>query len=666
MTPRRTSRAESGQTGRKRKSARATAPRAGHPGMGVADLFLLGAPPFPGIRFWPYLAPLLAFAAVLCFCNIRSLDLGWHLKTGEWIWQNRSIPKQDPFSYTAAGQPWVSHEWLFGLITYGAHRIGGPAALVAGKVLLVALLLGLAAWVARLRRALPGPTLLVLAAAYTISRMRFTERPELLSIPLAVMFLLVYEKSRTRPRLLALLPLAQLLWVNVHGGTALLGWALAGALLLDFAWELRRPGGGMARPGGRVWAAHAAGFAGVIAASFLNPHGYKALFYGLLRTESPLDNKEFQSLASMIRAGVDLSIVLFLVFATLLVLFVTLRPRRVRLYEWLLLPLLLVLTLVFFRFRPLFVFLFAPTLAWHLSQGGWLGRVRPWVPALAATLLMTRVAQLESQTYFYRFGAGVHPGVFAEKAVDFLETSGIRGNMFNTYGIGGYLIWRLAPQHKVFIDGREDVYLGPGVLSEYVHAFDSHKNWLDLVEKYGIDYAIVRYPERPPSSPGQSLDSLAFPRTDWALAYFDDSVAVYVRRNGKNDVLVRREIKLVQPMQASTYLETLVRDREKLSLFRAEMAANAREHPESFRNHFTLGLLAVKLGPEHLQEALGEFRQAATLNPDFAPAHTNIGTLCMHLGRVDEAREAFERALSLEPNPFVSVQLERLRNTAAR
>ncbi len=659
MTAPRGARLASGQAGRRGRTGHPASPRAGRGGSGASN-FLIGPAAPTGIRFWPYLAPLLACAAVISFCDIRSLDLWWHLKTGAWILQNRAIPRLDPFSYTAAGQPWVSHEWLFGLISYWAYRAGGTAAIVAGKALLVALLLGLTAWTARLRRALPGATLLVLAAAYAVSRMRFTERPELLSIPLAALFLLVCEKSAVKPGLLALLPAAQLLWVNLHGGTALLGWALAGALLLDCAWERRPAAGGVSRAGSRALAPHAAALAGVVAASFLNPHGYKALFYGLLRTESPLDNKEFQSLASTIRAGVDLSIVLYLVFAALLALFFALRPRRVRLYEWLLLPLLLALTLVFFRFRPLLVFLLAPTLAWHLSQGRWLGRIRAWVPALAATLLIARVVQLESQTYFYRFGVGVHSGVFAVSGVDFLEASGIRGHMFNTYGIGGYLIWRLGPDHKVFIDGREDVYLGPGILSEYVHAFDSRKNWRDLVEKYGIDYAVVRYPEQPPARPEDSLDTLAFPRAEWALVYFDDVVAIYVRRNGRNDAVLESEIRTVQPMQVSAYLEPLARDPDTLSLFRAEMAVNASEHPESFRNHFTLGLLAVKLGPVHLQEALVEFRRAAAINPDFAPAHANIGTLCLHLGRYREAREAFERALSLEPSPFVSAQLERL------
>jgi len=39
-------------------------------------------------------------------------DVSWHIATGEWILNHRTIPTADPFSYTAAGQPWVVTEWL--------------------------------------------------------------------------------------------------------------------------------------------------------------------------------------------------------------------------------------------------------------------------------------------------------------------------------------------------------------------------------------------------------------------------------------------------------------------------------------------------------------------------------------------------------------------------
>ena len=188
------------------------------------------------------MAGLVAFVLVLSFCNIRSLDLWWHLKTGEWIWQQHSIPHADPFSHSAGGQPWISHEWLFGLLSYLAYAAGGVTGLVSAKAFLIAALFVLVAQTARTRGVSPGMTFLVLAACYAISRFRFTERPELFSTSFAASFILAHEISRRRTWLLMALPAVQLIWVNIHGGTALLGWALAGTILLDRAWELRREG----------------------------------------------------------------------------------------------------------------------------------------------------------------------------------------------------------------------------------------------------------------------------------------------------------------------------------------------------------------------------------------------------------------------------------------
>src|SRR5262245_26586711 len=272
--------------------------------------------------FWSLMAALAAFVLVLSFCNIRSLDLWWHLKTGEWIWQQHRIPYADPFSHSAADQPWISHEWLFGLLSYLAYAAGGVTGLVSAKAVLIAALFVLVALAARTRGASPGMIFLVLAACYAISRFRFTERPELFSTSFAASFLLAHEISRRSGWLLMTLPAVQLLWVNIHGGTALLGWALAGTILLDRAWELHQEGvPGNKIPSHPALRRHLISAAGVLALSFANPHGAKALFYGLLRTESPLDNKEFQSLTEIARSGADLSLVLFVLFAALLTAF---------------------------------------------------------------------------------------------------------------------------------------------------------------------------------------------------------------------------------------------------------------------------------------------------------------------------------------------------------
>jgi len=630
---------------------------------GLAGVFLRDCPSHGSREFWILLSLFMVFVLVISYSNIRSLDLWWHLKTGEWILHNRTIPVTDPFSFTAPGESWNSHEWLFGLLSYLVYRIGDIPGIVAAKAVLIALTFALTAWVARLRGATPGLLLLVLTASYAIARFRLNARPDFLSLPLAVGFILIYEMSRKRPYLLMLLPLMQLVWVNGHGGTALLGWGLAGAFLFDLLWCNRPDLASWKKLGGNrnlMWMGGS--IMGVLLSSFINPHQANALTYGLLRSESPLNNREFQSLFELMETGVDLSIILFIAFSAVLVGIFLARPSKVYLYEWLLCPVLIILTVIFFRFRTHFVFLLAPTLAWHLSQVKWLSRIRWWLPAILSVALMGQVAYKEAGAYFYRFGADVHNGVFPEAAVDFLRRSRVSGNMFNTYGIGGYLIWNLWPEQKVFIDGREDVYLAAGVLEEYLDRFASKESWNSLVNKYDVDFAILNYPEKVPSRPDNSLEVLAFPRTNWALVYFDDVVTIYVRRNRMNDAVIRNhEIHLVQPLQRSAYLDAIINDPVKLELFLDEMETNLRAHPDSFRAHFTLGVLSIKRGRDFLAEAERHFLQSIDVNPDFAPVYTNLGNIYMYLGRLAEAERMFQRALSLDKDAAVEASLQRVR-----
>jgi len=119
-------------------------------------------------------------------------------------------------------------------------------------------------------------TLLVLTASFAISRIRFTERPELISLPLAIGFLLIYEYSRRRPWLLVWIPLLQILWVNIHGGTALLGWGWPGAIALDRALDLHArgiPWSGLLRHREAFYPA--AALAGVVAFSLANPTAHR-------------------------------------------------------------------------------------------------------------------------------------------------------------------------------------------------------------------------------------------------------------------------------------------------------------------------------------------------------------------------------------------------------
>lgn len=56
-------------------------------------------------------------------------DTYLHVATGYWIFRNKAVPGVAPFSYTAAGMPWIVHEWLAQCLLAALHHIGGWTAL---------------------------------------------------------------------------------------------------------------------------------------------------------------------------------------------------------------------------------------------------------------------------------------------------------------------------------------------------------------------------------------------------------------------------------------------------------------------------------------------------------------------------------------------------------
>jgi hypothetical protein len=107
----------------------------------------------------------------------------------------------------------------------------------------------------------------------------------------------------------------------------------------------------------------------------------------------------------------------------------------------------------------------------------------------------------------------------------------IPGHMFNEYFFGGYLVWKLAPKHKVFIDGRGDVYEPTGVFSDYMDIMELKPNALALLKSYRINSCLIRR-----NSP---LATLLAATPNWKRGYEDQLSVIFVRegtglRTGSN------------------------------------------------------------------------------------------------------------------------------------
>ncbi|HEU4522208.1 MAG TPA: hypothetical protein VFT12_09410, partial [Thermoanaerobaculia bacterium] len=180
--------------------------------------------------------------------------------------------------------------------------------------------------------------------------------------------------------------------------------------------------------------------------------------------------------------------------------------------------------------------------------------VRGW---RAAILGFGAAALLFVLTLYYPFerGFGV-ASYFPDRVADYVQARNLTGHMMNSYDFGGYLAWRFYPERLIFIDGRNEVFLP--LMERLAAARADSRAWNALLRDYDIQYALLNYVDdldrvTTVGRDGSVTTSFApvtatrFPRSRWALVYFDDDGMVLVRRDGSNRHVLADEYTAVYP-----------------------------------------------------------------------------------------------------------------------
>ena len=445
-------------------------------------------------------------------------DLWWHLKAGQQIIDTRTIPRTDDYSFTKQGSEWVAHEWLSEVLMEGIYRVTG----LVGLVTIFSLIIVIALWLTYRRcdgRPYAAGIAILLAAA--ASSPLFGVRPQMLTLLLASIYIVLLErfdpKEQTR-RLWWLVPL-MLLWVNLHAGFAL-GLALIGLYIvravLDGEWAHVRP------------------LAIILfvctAVVPLNPNGFRMFSY-------PYETLTSESMAAFIQewASPDFHKVTYLPLAILLLstfAAMALSPTRARLGD-----IFLVLITAFGALRsarhiPIFSLFAAPVLAKHLWA---IAKDHGWDKSLTGTearptgikllinivLLIAPLALGVSRVWHF----ATHQRNYTTlrnpvAAVEFLKSQRLPGPIYNRYGWGGYLIYQLYPEYRVYIDGRADVY-GDAFFTETMHTYDGLGNWRAPLDKYGVQTILI--------DTDGALSSLLRNDDEWSEIYQDDQAVIFRR-----------------------------------------------------------------------------------------------------------------------------------------
>jgi hypothetical protein len=466
---------------------------------------------------------------------ITDPDFWWHLRTGQYILETRSIPHSDIFSSIRYGSEWVTHEWLSEVLMYGVYRLAGFAGLIAA----FALLISATFYVTYLRAEARAPhpyvagVALMIGAAATIPT--WGVRPQMFSMFFAAVFLFALDKytANSSSRLIWWLIPLMVLWVNLHAGFAaglalivltILGLVLDGYLLeknsLRDIWQRTRK--------------LVLLLIGVGAAVCINPNGVRMYSYPFetLRSSSMMQYIQewrppnFQD--PMFLALLVLIVVLLCAFA------ISEKPARPS--ELFMLSATLAATMRSSRNVPFAALIATPILAGHLW--GWLSNRREakrllsqeagsrpsTAPLIIFNILLLVGVPIAAAVLRLQSAVAVQPLIeardFPTAAVQFIEANNVPQPIYNEYHWGGYLIWKLYPSYRVYIDGRADVY-GDEIIEDFFKAHDGEMGWREPLAKYGVRTVIVE--------PNTALASLLRESSEWRNVFEDQKAAVFIR-----------------------------------------------------------------------------------------------------------------------------------------
>lgn len=486
---------------------------------------------------------------------ISSWDIFWHLRVARDMLSTLSFPHGDIYSFSRPGGMYVEDEWVFQAASYLVHRALGWNGLIAAKVLLVVLAGTLLYLEARVLATSPALAALIVGLCAMGARTRMLERPDTLNLfffPAMFVILSAYRRTGIR-RFLYLLPPLFGVWGNCHSGVTLGLVALLAMAGADVVCRLSR-GILPESSAGNPWHLALAALLS-LAAAVVNPIGPFILVF-------PFEAVQIHRTIEWVPAPVADFPLFYALGAAFLVLSL-IGIRSFDLGEMGSYACLLALGIRHVRMVGIFAFavalplarLLGTVVAWTLPlpRSGWAREAwRHRIYAVVCATLLGSAAYYARLNRYHALGVGLERSYYPEGAADFILRERPPGEMWNEFTFGGYLIYRLYPTYKVFIDNREEPYYD--LLDEIhraLYAKDGSPKPPDdfarHLDKYRINFAVLRYNEKALLVPGpdgklwpRAWSAVYFPLDVWALVYWDDVAMVVVRRSAADPAWLAR------------------------------------------------------------------------------------------------------------------------------
>ena len=221
----------------------------------------------------PVLVPILVSMA----SRMVAIDLAYQVRSGNLFLDSGHIPSVDTFTFTVAGARWFDQQWGAQAILALAYRSGGWGTVS----FLRAVMIGAAVWFVfascRAKRASPAKASALSLAGFVVGLQALAMRPQLFAILLFSLSVWALVTNGTHPRRVWIVPVAALVWANVHGSFVL------APVLVGLAWLDEFSAGRRSKASRLVWVG-----AATLLATFVTPFGPLVWKYAYQLAANPI------------------------------------------------------------------------------------------------------------------------------------------------------------------------------------------------------------------------------------------------------------------------------------------------------------------------------------------------------------------------------------------
>lgn len=486
----------------------------------------------------PYLMLLLLGLSVLAAPT--DPDLGWHWRIGEALALG-NFPYADNLTFSMAGYEWIHHEWLTDVSLYLIEHSLGWLPLGILFTTLFILAFWISAGITLNPTQIPHPDLkkhqltlvCITICGVIVSKSVLGIRPQVITL-LGFAWLLrllwqTLQGNKGKRGKLWVLPFFLLAWANLHGGFPI-------AFILIYAYGIaalfpRLNKNRKSNPVG--WEILKYGTIGLLA-TLVNPYSYRLwLESWSTATDTFAKTHIDEWLPINFLSFMGAAILIYLAFIPFAI---WSERRRISLLYLVPLPILLYLGITSVRHWPLVVLYTLPLASGAIKSvrsaisPTWICHFetfwRTWLGRLLRSVIILSVLTLTLAQATSSASASLSAEVLADRAeypsrvLPYLSAS--QGNLFNSYGWGGYLAWKL-PERQYFIDGRMASWRTEErhILADYDTMENTKGNWQYLLDMYRIKQVLL-----PPKTP---LVEKLKQTSEWKMLY-EDQRAVLLER----------------------------------------------------------------------------------------------------------------------------------------